>query len=75
MIEFRFPTVEVFATINGALCVFKKGFRFPTVEVFATMFNTCQIDNLPFRFPTVEVFATIMEPVGLVRLKVSVPHR
>ena len=35
--QFRFPTVEVFATIAKFFAVSILWFRFPTVEVFATI--------------------------------------
>ena len=34
---FRFPTVEVFATMGEYIIHTEYPFRFPTVEVFATM--------------------------------------
>ena len=59
MCLFRFPTVEVFATI---ICKHRRRtaqFRFPTVEVFATIRFYRVMTGAWFRFPTVEVFATM----------------
>ena len=63
-VAFRFPTVEVFATIRPPLVAPIIVFRFPTVEVFATIEILFCIPAPPFRFPTVEVFATIARRLG-----------
>ena len=51
--KFRFPTVEVFATMIHRGDRVKAGFRFPTVEVFATMvaydFYNSQEVSVPHR--------------------------